>query len=69
MYLLFSSVFSDSDSVDSKLDQNVLNTKLVVNKFYEPENNWENFFLIIIIFALIRRFLIFYLNFYGYHLR
>lgn len=55
MYLLFSSLFSDSESVDSKLDSNLLNTKLVVHKFYEPENNWENFFWIIIIFALIRR--------------
>lgn len=59
MYVLFSSLFSDSDSVDSKLDQSVLNTKLVVNNFYESDNNWENFFWVVIIFALIRRFFIF----------
>ena len=38
--ILFSSIFSDDESVDSNLDSKVLNAKLVANKFYEPENNW-----------------------------
>lgn len=55
--ILFSSIFSDDESVDSKLNSNTLNAKLVANKFYEPENNWENFFWVIIVFALVRRFI------------
>ena len=31
----------------------------MANKFNEPENNWENFFWVLIILALIRRFFIF----------
>ena len=61
MFILFSSVFSDSESIDSKLDSNGLKAKLMANKFNEPENNWENFFWVLIVLALIRRFFIFFI--------
>lgn len=59
IFLLFSSLFSDSETIDSKLDSNGLKAKLMANKFNEPENNWENFFWVLIVLALIRRFFIF----------
>ena len=40
IFILFSTLFSESESIDSKIDSNVLNAKLAANKFYEPENNW-----------------------------
>jgi len=40
MFLLFSTLFSDSESFDSKLDQNFLYSKLVANNFTDPENKW-----------------------------
>lgn len=57
IFLLFSSIFSDDEPIDSKLDSKAITAKLMANKFYEPDNNWENFFWIVIIFALIRRFI------------
>lgn len=59
LFILFSSMFSDRDWGNSKLDANILNGKLMANKFNDPENNWENFFWILIILALIKRFFIF----------
>lgn len=63
MFILFSSLFSDSDSFTSKLDSNSLNAKLVVNKFTESENNWEKFFWVLIILAIITRFINFIFKF------
>jgi len=57
IFILFSSVFTDNDSIDSKVDSKTLNTKITANKFDEPENNWENFFWVLIIIAIIKRFL------------
>ena len=57
MFILFSSILSDYESLDSKIDSNTLNAKLVANKFDDPENKWENFFWILIVLALIRRFI------------
>ena len=54
--ILFSSIFSDDDSVESKLDSKAITARLMAHKFYEPENNWENFFWVVIVFAIIRRF-------------
>jgi hypothetical protein len=61
MFILFSSIFSDSESLDSKLNSNTLIAKLIANKFDDPENNWENFFWILIVLALIRRFFYFFI--------
>ena len=57
MFILFSSIFSDSESLDSKLDKNILQAKLEANKLTDPENNWENFFWIIIVLAILKRFI------------
>lgn len=62
IFMLFSSLFSDSDSTETfdpknKLDQSTIHAKLMANKFYEPENNWDSFFWILIFLALIRRFI------------
>jgi len=38
------------------LDKNILNAKLEANKFTDPDNKWENFFWVLIILALITRF-------------
>ncbi len=43
----------------NKLDQSTIHAKLMANKFYEPENNWDNFVWTLIILALIRRFISF----------
>ena len=59
MFILFSSIFSDSDSVDSKIDSKTLNAKLIAHRFTDPDNNWDNFFWILIVLALIKRFFIF----------
>lgn len=61
MFMLFSTIFSDSESFDSKLDKNILQAKLEANKFTDPENKWvvnQNFFWIIIILAILKRFTI-----------
>lgn len=44
IFILFSSIFSDFESVDTKLDKNVLYAKLDANGFTKSENNWDNFF-------------------------
>jgi hypothetical protein len=44
MFILFSSLFSDSYSFNDKLDPNVFYAKLEVNKFADADNKWENFF-------------------------
>ncbi len=54
IFVLFSSIFSESS--DSQINSNVLQAKLEENKLTDTDNNWEKFFFIIIIFALIRRF-------------
>lgn len=56
MFILFSSVFSDPK--DSTLDSNTLLAKLEANGFMKAGNNWENFFWVLIILALIKRILI-----------
>lgn len=58
MFILFSSIFSDSESdflFKDKFDNNLLWAKLDANKFTDSENKWENFFWILIILALISR--------------
>jgi len=57
IFMLFSTIFSDSETVDSKIDSNALNAKLIANKFSDPENNWDSFFWTLIILALLRRFI------------
>ena len=55
MLILFNSIFLDSNS--SPLNEKALIEKLEVNKFIDKENNWEMFFWVIIILALIKRFI------------
>jgi len=57
MFMLFNTLFSESESLDSKFDIKTLNTKLDSNNFTDSENNWESFFLIIIILAILKRFI------------
>jgi len=55
MLLLFNTFFSDNNS--PKFNVSVLQTKLETNKFTDKENNWEIFFWIIIVLAIIKRFI------------
>jgi len=55
MLMLFSTLFSDTNDPNLKL--NLLNAKLEVNGFMKSENNWENFFWVLITLALIKRFI------------
>ena len=55
MFILFSSIVSDFEPIDAKIDKNMLYAKLIDNKFTDSDNKWDNFFWIVIIFALIRR--------------
>lgn len=55
LFILFSSLFPDING--SKLDDNILYAKLDANNFMDSDNNWENFFWVIIIFALLKRFI------------
>lgn len=57
MFILFSSLFSDDESFNSKLDKNILYAKLEANKFTDSDNKWESFFWILIILALFTRFI------------
>jgi hypothetical protein len=62
MLVLFNTLFLDNSSflneskVDSKLNVNMLFAKLEANKFTDSDNNWENFFWVVIILAIIKRF-------------
>lgn len=53
MFVLFSSIFSDHS--EPNFDSNTLQAKLAANGFMKAENNWENFFWILIILAIIKR--------------
>lgn len=55
MFILFSSLFSDDESLDTKIDANILSAKLEANKFTDSDNKWDSFFWVIIILALITR--------------
>jgi len=57
IFMLFSTIFSDSiGGKTSKLDNNLILAKLEINKLTDADNNWEIFFLILIILASIKRF-------------
>lgn len=58
MFILFSSLFTDSDNFNSKpLDIKNLKISLDANKLSDSENKWENLFWVIIIMALFTRFI------------
>jgi len=57
IFILFSTLFSDSEPFNSNLSLHTLNAKLDETKFNEAENKWESFFWVIIILALITRFI------------
>lgn len=54
--MLFRTFFSDSSTNSSNLNEKILFEKLEINKFTDSQNNWENFFWVLIILALIKRF-------------
>lgn len=56
--MLFRTLFSDSSPNNSNLNEKFLLEKLEINKFTDSQNNWENFFWVLIILALIKRFTI-----------
>lgn len=53
--LLFNTFFSDNNS--PKLNINKLTAKLEANKLIDKDNNWEVFFWIVIVLAIIKRFI------------
>ena len=55
MFLLFSCLFSDSTDFTSKLDDNIIYAKLDANNFLDSDNNWEKFFWLLIVMALLKR--------------
>jgi len=55
LFLLFSNLFSESESLKTNLNSNTLYAELVENKFTDHENKWENFFWILIVMAIIHR--------------
>jgi len=55
IFILLNSLFSDS--FDSKGSPDILYTKLQANNLTDSNNNWENFFWIVIALALINRFI------------
>lgn len=59
IFILFSTLFSESESFDpkNKLDQNILNAKLITNNLNDPDNKWDSFFWTLITLALITRFI------------
>jgi len=56
MFLLFSTLFSDSTDFTSKIDDNIIYAKLDANNFLDSDNNWEKWLLIIL--AIIKIFII-----------
>lgn len=54
MFILFNALFTDPSGPN--LSSNLLQAKLEGNKFTDKDNHWENFFLIVIILAIIKRF-------------
>lgn len=54
IFMLFSTIFSDSNGPD--LDKVTILKKLEENNLTDPSNNWENFFWLIILLALIKKF-------------
>lgn len=57
MFILFSSLFTDSVSTNHKLDDNYLYAKLDANNFIDSDNNWEKFFWFLIVIALLKKFI------------
>ena len=55
IFNLFNTVLSDNN--EPNLDSKVLDARLDYHKFINSENNWEKFFWILIILALIKRFI------------
>lgn len=55
MFILFNTVLSDTH--EPNLDKKILEARLDVNKFINSENDWEKFFWVLIILAIIRRFI------------
>lgn len=55
IFVLFSSILSDSPSSDTPLNSDTLYTKMVSNNLLDKDNKWENFFFIIIGLALIKK--------------
>jgi len=56
IFVLFSSIFSDTS--ETQLTLGTLHEKMEKNKLMDSDNKWENFFFLIIILALIKRFIV-----------
>lgn len=60
MLILFNTLFLDGSSNNSKLDSKtniqLLFSRLENNKFTDEGNNWESFFWVLILLAIIKRF-------------
>lgn len=61
MLILFNSLFSDSNS--PALNVKGLQEKLEINKFTDKDNNWEIFFWVVIILAIVKRFFVSFFKF------
>lgn len=56
VFVLFSSILSDSS--EPQLNSGTLYARMESNNLFEVENKWENFFFLVIILAIIKRFTI-----------
>jgi hypothetical protein len=54
MLILFNALFNDSNG--PVLKEKLLIEKLDINGFTDKSNNWDNFFWVLIILAIIKRF-------------
>jgi hypothetical protein len=61
MLLLFRIIFSDPNGPD--LDKVNILKKLETNKLTDADNNWEKFFWVVIMLAIVRRFITFMFKF------
>jgi len=55
IFILFSTLFSDINGPE--INQQILNERLEINKFTDSDNKWENFFWVLIILAILKRFI------------
>jgi hypothetical protein len=67
MLILFNSLFSDSNS--PALNVKGLQEKLEINKFIDKDNNWEIFFWVVIILAIVKRFIVSFFKFLLIHFK
>lgn len=57
IFIIFSTLFSEPETLNKNLDSNILYAKLEANYFADADNKWESFFWVLIILALSSRFI------------